>query len=96
MVRPSYAGGVSQVLAAYGAAKTKLSVNLLIKMLKKLDYLYPYHQAIGFYMSRAGYPAGHYEKLQKLSVKFDFYLAHNMAATAYDPDWRLHYPKGLR
>jgi hypothetical protein len=96
VVRPSYAGGISQVLAAYRAAKTKLSVDLLLKTLKKLDYLYPYHQAIGFYMSRAGYPAAHYEKLRKLSVQFDFYLAHNMAARAYDPYWRLYYPKELR
>jgi hypothetical protein len=95
VVRPSYAGGTSQVLAAYKVAKTKLSVDLLLKTLKKLDYLYPYHQAIGFYMSRAGYPAAHYEKLRKLSVQFDFYLAHNMAATAYDPYWRLYYPKEL-
>lgn len=95
VVRPLYAGGVSQVLAAYRAAKSKLSIDRLLKMLKKLDYLYPYHQAIGFYMSRAGYPAAHYEKLQKLGLKFDFYLAHEMATTIYDPYWRLHYPKGL-
>jgi len=96
VVRPSYAGGISQVLAAYKAAKTKLSVDLLLKTLKRLDYLYPYHQAIGFYMSRAGYSAAHYEKLRKLSVKFDFYLAHNMGPTAYDPYWRLYYPNEFR
>lgn len=96
VVRPSCAGGINNILAAYKAAKTKLSVDLLLKTLKKLDYLYPYHQAIGFYMSSAGYAATHYSKLRTLSVKFDFYLAHNMADTAYDPSWRLYYPKELR
>jgi hypothetical protein len=95
VVRPSYAGGISQILGAYKAAKAKLSVDLLLKTLKKLDYLYPYHQAVGFYMAGAGYPAAQYEKLRKVSVRFDFYLAHNIAATAYDPYWRLYYPKEL-
>lgn len=96
VVRPSYAGGISQVLAAYGAAKTKLSVDLLLKTLKNLDYLYPYHQAVGFYMQRACYPVADYLKLRKRGMKFDLYLAHNMAGTAYDPYWHLYYPKDLR
>ncbi len=96
VVRPSYAGGICQVLAAYKAAKTNLSIDRLLKTLKRLDYLYPYHQAIGFYMHRAGYAKVQYSKLQELNVKFDFYLARNMVATAYDPYWRLYYPKGLR
>jgi predicted transcriptional regulator of viral defense system len=96
VVRPSYAGGISQVLAAYKAAKAKLAVDLLLKTLKNLDYLYPYHQAIGFYMQRAGYAEAQYSKLRKLSVEFDFYLAHHLADTAYDPYWHLYYPKELR
>lgn len=96
-VRPAYAGGVSQVLKAFEKAKGQISVNTLVATLKKLDYVYPYHQAVGFYMERAGYPESQWRKLIKLGLKFDFYLAHQLTGRKkrYDPKWRLFYPSDL-
>jgi len=95
VVRPSYAGGISQVLDAYRAARDKLSASVLIATLKKLDYVYPYHQSIGFLMERAGYEPKQYERMRALGLDFDFYLVHGMREPAYDSKWRLHFPKGL-
>lgn len=96
-VRPAYAGGVSQVLKAFENARGHISVDTLMATLKKLDYVYPYHQAVGFYMERAGYPESQWRKLMKLGLKFDFYLAHQLTGKKkkYDPKWRLYYPGNL-
>lgn len=94
-VRPIYAGGVFQVLQAYKSARDRVSVNTLIATLKKLNYIYPYHQVIGFYMQRAGYDEKRYGRLRSLGLIFDFYLAYGMKESEFDREWRLHYPKGL-
>ena len=94
-VRPSYAGGVFQVLEAFRAVKDRVSVNTLIATLKGLDYVYPYHQAIGFYMQRAGYERSRYERLRGLGTGFDFYLSHGITERSYDSEWRLFFPSGL-
>jgi len=53
VVRPAYAGGISHVLKAYRAAKDRMSVDQLVAILKKLDYVYPYHQPICVSLSSA-------------------------------------------
>lgn len=95
VVRPTYAGGIFQVLEAYRAAKDRVSTNRLVATLKKLDYVYPYHQAIGFLMERAGYGDRRYTMLSQLGLKFDFYLAHGMKEPEYSSKWRLFFPKGF-
>jgi hypothetical protein len=95
-VRPSYAGGVHEVLKAFTRAKeTSFSVNRLAAMLQQLAYIYPYHQAIGFYLERAGYRSSLLDLLRRFPMEFDFYLTHQMKETEYVKAWRLHVPKGL-
>jgi len=94
-VRPAYAGGVFKVLEAYRTARERVSVNVLIATLKQLDYVYPYHQAIGFYMQRAKYGETLCERLRQLGLRLDFYLAHDVRDSEYDSHWRLFHPKGL-
>ena len=95
VVRPEYAGGVFQVLEAYKGAKDKVSTSILIATLKKLQYVYPYHQAIGFYMERAGWQKKHCDRLLKMGLELDFYVTYGMKEKEYDPKWRLFYPQGL-
>jgi len=95
-VRPVYSGGVFEVQKAYKLAEGRFSVNRLSSMLKKIGYIYPYHQVICFYLDNAGgYKDSAINLLRKFDIKFDFYLTHDMKNTAYSKKWRLHYPKGL-
>jgi hypothetical protein len=94
-VRPTYAGGVFQVLNTYRRARNMASIPKLINTLKKLDYVYPYHQAIGFYLDRSGYPRKLTSRLKDLGLDLDFYLAHNMGHKQYDDGWRIYHPKGI-
>ena len=95
-VRPGYAGGVFEVLKAFRNAKGKVSINKLTAMLKTIGYVYPYHQAIGFYLDRAGvYDESSIRLLRKIEMSHDFYLAHAMKDPVYSKEWRLFFPQGL-
>ena len=72
-----------------------MSVATLLATLKRLNYLYPYHQAIGFYMQQAGYAPKQYERLKEPGLNFDFYLGHDIRDRDYSAEWRLFYPKGM-
>lgn len=94
-VRPAYAGGVSEVAAAYEAAKSRVSVNKLAALLGQLDYVYPYHQVIGYYLERAGYKESLLKLFATKPIEFDFYLTYGMTETSFSKRWRLHVPKGF-
>ena len=71
------------------------SVNKMISYLKRLEFIYPYHQAIGFYLERAGYTNTQLSLVEKIEKKYDFYLDYGMKETDYSKKWRLFYPKGF-
>lgn len=94
-VRPVYSGGVSEVLKAFALARDRVSANRLAAMLKKLAYIYPYHQAIGFYLERAGYRSSALDLFRNIPTAFDFYLEHDLKEKEYVKEWRLFIPKRL-
>jgi len=96
VVRPTYSGGIHEVLNAYRKAEKRVSVNKLSAMLQKLNYIYPYYQAIGFFLQRAGvYRESQVQLLKNFDFKYDFYITHKMGDTEYSKEWRLYYPKGF-
>lgn len=92
-VRPDYVGGVQEIFEAFKLAKHNISVNKLLATLKHMDYVYPYHQALGFYLEKAGYEERLLELVEKIEIKYDFYLTYAMKEYDYSDRWRLFFPK---
>lgn len=95
-VRPGYSGGAFMILDMYRQAVTQgFSAPKLMNWLEKFQYVYPYHQSIGFLLEKAGYTAKALTALKALPREFDFYLDYAMKEKDYSSDWRLYYPKGM-
>ena len=95
-VRPIYSGGVFEVLNAYKLASGRFSINRLSAMLKKINYVYPYHQVIGYYLEKSGkYDDDKINFMRKPDIKYDFYLTHDMQDQEYSKKWKLFIPKGF-
>ncbi len=94
-VRPIYAGGTKEVLKAYASAKG-VSLKKIITLLKQLNYVYPYNQAIGFYLQNSGtFTLEDLAPLTNLNSEFDFYLDYRMNAPKYSAEWKIYYPRDL-
>jgi hypothetical protein len=93
VVRPNYCGGVGEVLKAFERAQAVVSINTLCAQLRHLNFLYPYHQAIGFYMQRAGYSSKQLDLVRKFPCKFDFYLTKGIEDKEFDSTWRIFHPR---
>jgi hypothetical protein len=95
VVRPQYVGSPSVLVGIFRKARPVLEIDKIIHVLKALNHIYPYHQAIGFLMQRANFPPRDYLKLKAMGLNFNFYLAHRLERPQYDPQWRLYYPADL-
>lgn len=97
-VRPSYSGGLFEVLKSFRLAgeSGKVSLNKLLSYLIRLDFIYPYHQAIGFLMERSGaYKEQQLAKLRALPRPFKFYIAYDIKDKEFSKEWNIYYPKSM-
>lgn len=94
-VSPHYSGGVVEVLKAYKSAKGKVSAEKLAEILKKINFKYPYHQVIGFYMERAGYSEKEYNIFLDFGIKYKFFVVREIddKYRDFDKKWNLFFPK---
>lgn len=97
MVRPQYCGGPEEVLEALKRAldDSLTSTNQLLAYLKKLDYVYPYHQVMGFYLDHLGVKSPILNIIGSMEKNFDFYLYHDVKNPTYNEKWRLYVPSFL-
>lgn len=95
-VSPYYCGGCYEVLNVYKKAKGRVNVKKLHDMLIKLDYIYPHHQSIGFYLEKAGYKEDDL-KLFDRDKTLRFFIQRELKENErkYSERWNLFYPEFL-
>lgn len=95
VVIPEYAGSCSAVLQAFKKSKGNVDVVRLFNYLQKMDFAYPYHQSIGFYLEMAGYPLKDYKPFLPQKGDLKFYLQKQMQQPRYNERWKMYYPADL-
>lgn len=101
-IRPSYSGGVSEVLLSFKNAKSEaVSINRLLSYLKKMNYIYPYFQNIYFYVYYAHYNPIQLNLVQKIldnsnkANQINFYLDHQLIKPKLDSYSKVYYPENM-
>ena len=96
-VRPQYGGGARMVLEAFKKAREGgiVKSGQIAELLREVEHGYPYHQAIGFLMDRAGFSKNDTRIFKTPGMKFDFYLEQKIEKPLYDAEWRIYYPSDL-
>jgi hypothetical protein len=94
-IRPAYSGGVFEVLQAFEIARDSVDIEKINEYLEKLNYIYPYHQLIGFYMDKAGYNKKTIDNIFLKNIINNFYLTYNMSIKEFDTKWKIYFPKGF-
>ncbi len=95
VVRPQYAGGIKAVLKVLPQAIERISAAEIARLLERTKYAYPYQQALGFVLERAGMSPVELEPLRKSATRFKFYLDYGIKEPAYSQDWKVYYPSDL-
>lgn len=96
-VRPNYAGGAFAVLEAFRRAVNQghISGNKFQAVYSNIPFIYPYHQALGFYLERAGYAGKLLDGFRQMPRLHTFYLDYAMEAKTLDKYWKIWYPTGM-
>ncbi|MEW5819721.1 MAG: hypothetical protein AB1782_05985 [Cyanobacteriota bacterium] len=96
-VSPQYCGGTYEVLNTYKKAKGIVKPNKLLIMLNELDFIYPYHQAIGFFMEKAGYKESDLNIFEAPGIQYRFFVQRELRYNdrKFSERWNLYYPEFL-
>ena len=93
---PQYNGGISSVPDYFQNARGKVDIGQLIEIYRKLDFVYPYFQSLGFLLERTGMQDMADTVAAEFVPKNKFYLDHSAKSSwKYDAKWMIYYPEGV-
>jgi len=92
VVRPAYSGDVNTIIEAFCSARGKVDVVKMFNYLNQLNYIYPYHQSIGFFLEYTGYSANDWSLFDTLPKRINFYLDYNIKNKYLNRRWLVYIP----
>jgi hypothetical protein len=92
VVRPAYSGEVKTIIEAFSSARGKVDVAKMFNYLNQLNYIYPYHQSIGFFLEYTGYSAKDWSLFDRLPKSINFYLDYNNTNKYLNRRWLVYIP----
>lgn len=94
-VRPSYLKDWKELIKIYRNSINKININKFIEVFKEANYIYPYHQSIGFLLESTGHSLDTYEYFYSLPKKNDFFIFYNsdLSKMDYNKKWKIYHPK---
>lgn len=100
MIRPSYSGGLEEVLTAfYNAHENDVSINKLLAYIRKMNYIYPYIQPLYFFTHHASYDNFQLsrikEEFKEKSTGIIMPLDHQIIDPVIDSKAKVYYPRSL-
>lgn len=96
VVAPQYNGGIATLPGLFEEAAEQLNLQTLIEHYLELDFLYPYHQTLGFFLEYSGQKVSA-DRWREHFPPTNRFFADKAAKSSwpYDPKWQVHYPRGL-
>ncbi|MDX9805687.1 MAG: hypothetical protein RBT87_07660 [bacterium] len=95
VVRPYFSGGIFNVLNVFIENRERYSISKIVNYLKALNYIYPYHQAIGFLLEKAGFPEKDLALFENMGIKHKFYIDYEISDRSLSKRWNLIYPSAF-
>ena len=96
VVSPHYNGGLTSLCDYFRAAQQKLDTARMLDIYRKMKFVYPYAQSLGFFMEHCGMQSHAKELRRAYPPRQHFYVDHDAKTTwAYNERWMVFYPKGL-
>ena len=95
IVSPHLSGGIMNVLQILIHYKGRYSTQKIYDYLLALDYVYPYHQAIGFLLETAGYSRKELLMFENMGIEYKFYLDHEIMHPYLDEKWNIVHPEDI-
>jgi hypothetical protein len=96
VVAPHYNGGLTSLCDYFRAAQQRLDIARMLDIYRRLDFVYPYAQSLGFFMEHCGMQNHANELRSAYPPRQRFYVDHGAKTTwEYNERWMVFYPKGL-
>ena len=96
VVAPHYNGGLTALPHMFKEAAEHVDLHNLIDHYRELDFLYPYHQSVGFFLDHSGQKNAAAQWRKTFPPTNRFFVDKNAKTNwVFDANWQVHYPKGL-